>query len=213
MQMRARRRRERHSRSLTAARSICRRAGRLLFEKLVIANGGTFQAANDDWGTGCTAPCVTMAGGTLLGNAAGGNLYFNGFTFAANTTSTITSVNFFALSPTAGGSFLAGHVYDFQNGSVAQFGGLVTYSGGAQVTSTGTTGIVILSGGTLQIDRASARHWRRDRATDERRDHHDRSIGRDAGLQRYLRRDQRSARGGHGGNRYVCSNGDLNRPG
>jgi uncharacterized protein with beta-barrel porin domain len=124
--------------------------GRLLFEKLVLAEGGTFQAANDDWGTGCTAPCVTMAGGTLLGNAIGGNVYFNGFTFAANTTSTITSINFFALSPTAGGTFPAGHVYDFQDGAVVQFGGLVTYSGGAQVTTTGTTGIVILSGGTLQ---------------------------------------------------------------
>lgn len=124
--------------------------GRLFFEKLIIGNGGTFQAANDDWGTGCTAPCVTMAGGTLLGNAAGGNVYWNGIVFSANTTSTIAAVNRLDISPTANGGNPAGHIYDFQDGSVVQFGGLITYSGGAQVTTTGTTGLVVLAGGTLQ---------------------------------------------------------------
>lgn len=126
--------------------------GNLDFHRMEIATNGTFAPANDNWGHACAPePCILLSGGTLLANAAGGNVYWNGFTMAAGTTSTLAALNTLALSPTANGGNPSGYHYDFADGSVLQFGpGLITYSGGAQVTSTGTTGIVVLTGGTLQ---------------------------------------------------------------
>ena len=118
-----------------------------------IATNGTFAPSNDNWGHACTPePCILLSGGTLLANAAGGNVYWNGFSLAEGTTSTLAAVNTLALSPTANGGNPSGYHYDFGDGSVLQFGGpgIITYSGGAQVTSSGTTGIVVLTGGTLQ---------------------------------------------------------------
>ncbi len=123
------------------------------FHRMEIATNGTFAPSNDNWGHACTPePCILLSGGTLLANAAGGNVYWNGFSMADGTTSTLAAVNTLALSPTANGGNPSGYHYDFGDGSVLQFGGpgIITYSGGAQVTSSGTTGIVVLTGGTLQ---------------------------------------------------------------
>ncbi len=127
--------------------------GSLDFHRMEIATNGTFAPSNDNWGHACTPePCILLSGGTLLANAAGGNVYWNGFSLAEGTTSTLAAVNTLALSPTANGGNPSGYHYDFGDGSVLQFGGpgIITYSGGAQVTSSGTTGIVVLTGGTLQ---------------------------------------------------------------
>jgi outer membrane autotransporter protein len=123
------------------------------FHRMEIATNGTFAPSNDNWGHACAPePCILLSGGTLLANSAGGNVYWNGFSMAEGTTSTLAAVNTLALSPTANGGNPAGYHYDFGDGSVLQFGGpgIITYSGGAQVTSSGMTGIVVLTGGTLQ---------------------------------------------------------------
>ena len=127
--------------------------GGLDFHRMEIATNGTFATSNDNWGHACAPePCILLSGGTLLANAAGGNVYWNGFSLAESTTSTLAAVNTLALSPTANGGNPSGYQYDFGDGSVLQFGGpgTITYSGGAQVTSSGTTGVVVLTGGTLQ---------------------------------------------------------------
>ena len=131
--------------------------GELDFHRMEIATNGTFATFNNNWGHACAPePCIVLSGGTLLANAAGGNVYWNGFSMAAGTTSTLAALNTLALSPTANGGNPSGYHYDFDDGSVLQFGGpgIITYSGGAQVTSSGTTGIVVLTGGTLQATSA-----------------------------------------------------------
>lgn len=121
------------------------------FHRMEIATNGTFEAANDNWGHACTPqPCLLLSGGTLLASAAGGNVYWNGLTLAENTTSLVKAVTSLALSPTANGGNLAGYPYEFRDGAVLQFDGLVTYSGGAQVAAGADTGLVILNGATLQ---------------------------------------------------------------
>jgi hypothetical protein len=62
--------------------------GGLNFERMVIQTGGTFRAANDNWGGGCSNPCITLGGGTLL-RVGGAGVYWDGFTLLANTTSTV----------------------------------------------------------------------------------------------------------------------------
>ena len=124
--------------------------GGLNFKTMIIESTGTFQAANDNWGGGCNAPCITMAGGRFL-STSGDRVYDNGFTFQANTTSTIKSTGTsLTLNPNPSFNPSLNAPYIFQNGAVVQFGGTINYSGGATVTAGADTGIVVLSGATLK---------------------------------------------------------------